>query len=1438
MLKIFNELEELVTSVSEYEFAGADMSDSTVSCNVLLQDGVSFHPDWYVLHEGVRYKLGIRKPTGKKDTSSLDTQYSLVFHSPLRDFRRYPFGNYVEIGEGNPQPISYDVHLYCTITEFVARFNANLFGLNWEMVLPEDFVDDGKYYSVDFDNASLYDVLVKLYDIFSLRWSFQGNKIQFGFAPVEVEHIFEYGKNNGAVSVERNNETEMIVTRLRGRGSSKNLPEDYFHNGDPDTNATLQTVFFPNLLPSNYRDYVRGYNERQESESESWAYNQGVKDAVGGKPMAPVDYALSDKEELWGVSYRTISPNEEIFPTLQGVESESLGRLDEVVAVEDVLSDKPLDEENTGTTYTIKPVTGYVSGRDGNKQGDAIPDCSTPERKVIHEDVCYIGKPVEKDLNRLEFKFSLNGVFYDSYGNIEGNYGIFDYSARVLLENDKTGDVLGEQRWLSGTQDVIFNDVPRGEYRLRCVIELYSRGEESMSVCSLDYAMYGSLREFDYDYQRYGFKSTFNVWIKDIWGIPMEDGETESEYIYRVWGPLVAQNDMTVMFSDGMLAGEDYEFRVVGVSGSNKDEDLKSKLYAAIRVDTSHSLDGVYSKWRITLEKSDAELSASDMYLPNSSVKAKAGDHFYFIGIKMPYNPYVFSAEKRVQDWLDEELAKLDEEFPSVTITPSRIFCAYFNESHKLVPGAKIRVRNKSLIGDSYVSLYIQSVTKRYSKDRMNPDWSLTLSDEVVPIGNPVSILSGQVEKLGSQVYSSKEAIKEAIRLMESVFLRKDGLSDTSYSPTKFDKKVEFGNDGLSDDSFVQGDVSGQGFGVYTDANGNRVLEADVLVGRIGARFNEVQINQTTFVGGKQIFSSAGMIVSRVEGLTCYFDTKRGSVRNSFKVNDGAYSQHFSDAGPITYWMRVIEVGPDYIVLDENAGILGTPKVGDNIAQLGSSTDKSRQSAFIIDEVRDGGGLVSWYDDIDGFTLSGKNSVDIGRLDGKTWIRVYGSSYTGTRDKSQYISYEDGVVRVKGKIAVGSEIGEGLTVVEDGLVQSRLVRLGQVVDGIFQTWAGTSGEYDRNKRGGGIASWFGGDKIDLWDYIDEETGELRYPLDVRYAKGVDRMDGTGYRANGKLWWDAEGNVHADPLSFFVGEDKVEHILRMFYPIIADGVLKAIRQNVPFESVTIGDARLEYSDGALRIVKADGSAMNLVVSGDASAFGTDENGGEEDSDGVGNLIVGDWVDGLDIKKPNEQYIYLGNVYMAKKSGVLNKPSPMNTDEWYLVQGNPTPIVEITSTNGVGLDENELFTTLVAKLTWANQDLTYSIPFEQWNWERVSDDSEGDAIWNSQHIGVGNEITLSEDDLLQIQNGVKFKVNVTLSHESWYSAIGEMMFDGDGNNVLVKQDGDSTAYYSKFKGREIDELLDLIYNNKITYLTESEYEALEFKDDTKLYYIMED
>ena len=281
MISLYNEKDEKLKVLSTYEVSEADMGESSISATVSFSEVQDFHPDWYVVYNGEKFRLGVRKPTGKKDTSSLSTSYTLVFKSEREDLKRFTFMDFVELGSGNPQPSSYNVPLYATLSEFVDRFNTNLsfyLGARWKMVLPDDYEESGNTVTMSFDNATLWDVLLTVYETFGLRWTIQESsnvlQIKVGFPDVELEHIFEYGKGNGLVSVERNNALERIITRLRGRGGEKNLPADYFHAGDPDTNDFLKAIHFKNLMPKAYRDYIRGYNAG--SGEGSWAYNQGV----------------------------------------------------------------------------------------------------------------------------------------------------------------------------------------------------------------------------------------------------------------------------------------------------------------------------------------------------------------------------------------------------------------------------------------------------------------------------------------------------------------------------------------------------------------------------------------------------------------------------------------------------------------------------------------------------------------------------------------------------------------------------------------------------------------------------------------------------------------------------------------------------------------------------------------------------------------------------------------------------------------------------------------------------------------------------------------------------------------------------------------------------------------------------------------------------------
>lgn len=196
------------------------------------------------------------------------------------------------------------------------------------------------------------------------------------------------------------------------------------------------------------------------------------------------------------------------------------------------------------------------------------------------------------------------------------------------------------------------------------------------------------------------------------------------------------------------------------------------------------------------------------------------------------------------------------------------------------------------------------------------------------------------------------------------------------------------------------------------------------------------------------------------------------------------------------------------------------------------------------------------------------------------------------------------------------------TSIEGGLIQSSMLSLGYTKNNQFLVMAGTNGlVLDKGDRT--IASWFGGGMIDMFDYYDSNTKTFNVPEDVRAAAGLDRMDGTGYRAKGNLWWDEAGVVHADPLSFFVGESTVGGLLASFQVVMKeDGKHpQYLIPQVPFQSleiadyIRIGDALLKYDSAskAIYVTSADGTtSMGFYASGYVSALGKNSSGGSTGS----------------------------------------------------------------------------------------------------------------------------------------------------------------------------------------------------------------------------------
>lgn len=201
------------------------------------------------------------------------------------------------------------------------------------------------------------------------------------------------------------------------------------------------------------------------------------------------------------------------------------------------------------------------------------------------------------------------------------------------------------------------------------------------------------------------------------------------------------------------------------------------------------------------------------------------------------------------------------------------------------------------------------------------------------------------------------------------------------------------------------------------------------------------------------------------------------------------------------------------------------------------------------------------------------------------------------------------------------------TTIEGGVVTTGVLALGKTTSGVFNVNAGINGVSNSSYLGNGIALWFGGDMIDKDNY----TAGNR-PANV--ATSLIRFDGSGYlgyvpnsdssKDEAAIWWDATGNIHANPLSFFVGPESVGLLLSAFQIVPTSvGVPTAqyIIQRAPFQEVRIGNAYLGYDvvNNAVYVYTRDEQgneiACNFYARGGVSALGFTSGSG-----GAGGLDV--------------------------------------------------------------------------------------------------------------------------------------------------------------------------------------------------------------------------
>ena len=472
--------------------------------------------------------------------------------------------------------------------------------------------------------------------------------------------------------------------------------------------------------------------------------------------------------------------------------------------------------------------------------------------------------------------------------------------------------------------------------------------------------------------------------------------------------------------------------------------------------------------------------------IPNENLKPEPGNKFILTGVRLPKQRTTEAEQELLKH--GKTWAKKNSSDTNVYECPTNpVYCQVNDKNYDL--GQKVK-----LVGDRFGSIGRSSRIQAYEKKLINPyEATYTVGDNTVysRLGsietnikeNQYAERIGVVSGVGIYIISRYDNtaptdynVFSALRSMED-FHPKGGRKSLDFNAGNINAaqdmtaggdaqvggNIESGGDisaggnvdakgsvtaqgNVESDAdviakgkfatanFRKGNISGAGAGVYQDSTGCSVVEADKLIIRKEAVFNELIINQMSFRLGETVFSNGGFECTSVQEEStyyrCYYDNKNGTRYSGIVVGDQARCQRYSadNKSIIKYfWALVTGVGDDYVDISKtDKDGSGIPAEGDNIVQFGNRTDVARQSAIVID-ARDGGSI-QVLAKIDSFDLTDKNYIGIGvnPVTGRAYQYVYGDMFCGDRNlddpEATYITFQQAPGDTKPRMRMNTDV--------------------------------------------------------------------------------------------------------------------------------------------------------------------------------------------------------------------------------------------------------------------------------------------------------------------------------------------------------------------------------------------------------------------------------
>lgn len=527
------------------------------------------------------------------------------------------------------------------------------------------------------------------------------------------------------------------------------------------------------------------------------------------------------------------------------------------------------------------------------------------------------------------------------------------------------------------------------------------------------------------------------------------------------------------------------------------------------KVASSTKIDG---RWRLTIER--VKDDALELWFPYKDYPIKKGDHFVLTGITLP-DSYVNAASLKL---LKYAIAFIDKNDYTRYVYQPKVDEIFMARQHDLA--------EKDTTG------VIKSL-----HDTLKAGDLMEFEDTDLRIGGVISIDQLTIKEEDGKIPTYDITLREdkevgtIQKIQQQISSLQSGNGGTGAGLTTTQVKGQIATEGskhfiskINDDiangtitwekvqKFLQGLLVGGGSWT-PDAEGRSHLITDYLEVRMKAIFEELVINKTSTIGGKEIISPAGgVVVHKVEEVTvtynnvsqkayrCYFlaEQEGDEVDNDFAVNDQVRSESFNvrkgtyhKAGNHFYWRLVIGRDEDpvelegkkyhYIDLSDTdcATASYVPAKGDVLNQCGNRTDVERQNCLIFSAVDTYSPSISLYHGINSYSFANREYVEYGvnKQNNKAFFNVYGDMYVGDRptkengyEGSSYIRYDSSTkqMSVKAKISAKSTVdGKELSqyIKENsakGLTEEQvnnLIKNSQViadlqnqVDGAIETW--------------------------------------------------------------------------------------------------------------------------------------------------------------------------------------------------------------------------------------------------------------------------------------------------------------------------------------------------------------------------------------------------